>query len=92
MGNESSANLRHPESPQNPPKPGGFLRSRLAAFYQRHERYAGIAVFGLGFLWDSLTLTRVEGKPRGGRVLGRIDFTVIAGSSPHPPLVTGLIR
>ena len=60
MANESSAYLRHPESPQNPPKSGDSLRSRLAAFYQRHARYAGIAIFSLGFLWDSLTLTRVD--------------------------------
>jgi hypothetical protein len=35
---------------------------------------------------------RVEVQTERGRVLGRIDFTVIAGSSPHPPLVTKLIR
>jgi hypothetical protein len=32
----------------------------LALWYRRHERYSGIALFGAGFLWDSLTLTRID--------------------------------
>jgi hypothetical protein len=34
--------------------------SKIAEFYQRHEKYAAISLFALGFLWDSLTLTRVD--------------------------------
>ena len=36
------------------------LRSRIANLYHRYERYAGIAIFGLGFIWDSLTMVRVD--------------------------------
>jgi hypothetical protein len=36
------------------------VRARITDLYYRHEKYAGIAIFGLGFLWDSLTLRRVD--------------------------------
>jgi hypothetical protein len=39
---------------------GVSLRSRLTAFYHKHEKYAGIAIFGTGFIWDSFTMTRVD--------------------------------
>ena len=34
--------------------------SWLAGIYHRYEQYTGIAIFGLGFIWDSLTMTRVD--------------------------------
>ncbi len=36
------------------------LKSNLVSFYHRHEKYEGIALFTAGFLWDALTLTRVD--------------------------------
>ncbi|MBN1567323.1 MAG: DUF2914 domain-containing protein [Acidobacteria bacterium] len=36
------------------------ITSRISALYYRNEKYSGIAIFCLGFLWDSLTLTRVD--------------------------------
>lgn len=36
------------------------FKSRLREFYDRYEKYSGLAIFGVGFLWDSLTLTRVD--------------------------------
>jgi hypothetical protein len=36
------------------------LKSRALDFYHRHEKYAGLAIFGAGFVWDSLTMTRVD--------------------------------
>jgi hypothetical protein len=36
------------------------VRSRLTAFYHNNEKYAGIAIFGIGFIWDSFTMTRVD--------------------------------
>jgi hypothetical protein len=32
----------------------------FAALYKRYENYAAVAVFALGFIWDSLTLRRVD--------------------------------
>jgi len=49
------------ESPEVRPLP--LIRritSRIAALYHKHEKYSGIGIFCLGFLWDSLTLTRVD--------------------------------
>jgi hypothetical protein len=37
-----------------------YYRARLSGWYIRHEKYAGLAFFSLGFLWDSLTFTRVD--------------------------------
>lgn len=34
--------------------------SRIKSLLKRHEKYTGIAIFAAGFLWDSLTLTRVD--------------------------------
>jgi hypothetical protein len=36
------------------------VRARIAGLNSRHEKYSGIAIFSLGFLWDSLTLRRVD--------------------------------
>jgi hypothetical protein len=36
------------------------LWARLTAFYHKHEKYAGLAIFGIGFIWDSFTMTRVD--------------------------------
>ncbi len=36
------------------------IASSISALYCRHEKHSGIAIFCLGFLWDSLTLTRVD--------------------------------
>lgn len=36
------------------------LRARITAFYNQHEKYAGLAIFGIGFIWDSFTMTRVD--------------------------------
>ena len=35
-------------------------KSWIAGLYHRYEQYTGIAIFGLGFIWDSLTMTRVD--------------------------------
>jgi hypothetical protein len=40
--------------------PEGSLKFRLRELYRRHEQYTGLAIFGAGFLWDSLTMTRVD--------------------------------
>jgi hypothetical protein len=36
------------------------LKSRLMQFYKRHEKYSGLFIFGVGFIWDSFTMTRVD--------------------------------
>ena len=36
------------------------FRSKIAALYHRYEEYTGIAIFGIGFIWDSFTMTRVD--------------------------------
>ncbi len=38
----------------------GTFVSRIRYLYEKHERYAGIAIFGIGFIWDSFTMTRVD--------------------------------
>jgi hypothetical protein len=35
-------------------------KSLIAGLYHKYEKYTGIAIFGLGFIWDSLTMTRVD--------------------------------
>lgn len=42
------------------PSPAPSLKSRWLAFYHKYEKYSEIAVFCLGFLWDALTLTRID--------------------------------
>ena len=36
------------------------FKSRIKDFYERYEKYAGITYFGVGFVWDSFTMTRVD--------------------------------
>jgi hypothetical protein len=36
------------------------LKSRIRKFYEKHEKYAGLTIFGVGFIWDSFTMTRVD--------------------------------
>ncbi len=38
----------------------GKTKAVIEELYERHEKYAGIAIFFIGFLWDSLTMTRVD--------------------------------
>jgi hypothetical protein len=35
-------------------------KSRVAALYHRFEKYTELMIFGVGFIWDSLTMTRVD--------------------------------
>jgi hypothetical protein len=35
-------------------------QSRIAALYHRFEKYTELMIFGVGFIWDSLTMTRVD--------------------------------
>jgi len=39
---------------------GGTRQSRIRDLYRRYEKYTGIAIFGVGFIWDSFTMTRVD--------------------------------
>ncbi len=36
------------------------IKARIKGLYHRYEKYSDISIFCLGFLWDSLTLTRVD--------------------------------
>lgn len=36
------------------------LKAKLKAFYEKYEKYTGLVIFGVGFIWDSLTMTRVD--------------------------------
>jgi hypothetical protein len=42
------------QQPEKSPRP------RVKAFYEKYERYTGLAIFGVGFIWDSFTMTRVD--------------------------------
>jgi hypothetical protein len=35
-------------------------KSKIAALYHRFEKYVELTIFALGFIWDSLTMTRVD--------------------------------
>jgi hypothetical protein len=35
-------------------------KSRITALYHRYEKYSELMIFGVGFIWDSLTMTRVD--------------------------------
>lgn len=35
-------------------------RAKLQGLYEKYEKYVAIAIFLIGFIWDSLTLTRVD--------------------------------
>lgn len=47
---------------QKPPSRPFLERARqgLKTFYQKYEKYSDMTIFGVGFLWDSLTMTRVD--------------------------------
>lgn len=49
-------------TPAKPKLPAPLRRAeqKIHSFYKRYEKYSGIAFFFTGFLWDSLTLTRVD--------------------------------
>jgi hypothetical protein len=36
------------------------LKSKTTDFYHKYEKYSEMAIFGVGFIWDSLTMTRVD--------------------------------
>ncbi len=36
------------------------IKARIKQFYVKYEKYAGITYFGVGFVWDSFTMTRVD--------------------------------
>ena len=38
----------------------GKTKAKIKELYEKHEKYVAIAIFGIGFLWDSLTMTRVD--------------------------------
>jgi hypothetical protein len=38
----------------------GRAKAKISELYEKHEKYVAIAIFVIGFLWDSLTLTRVD--------------------------------
>jgi hypothetical protein len=45
-------------------------------FYQRYEKYVPLAAFVIGFVWDSLTLTRIDSQLDNFILLG---YTIAAG-------------
>jgi hypothetical protein len=56
----------HPEKPLNAPAarvdiPAWLERfPRAGSIYQKYEKFLPVAVFAIGFLWDSITMTRVD--------------------------------
>jgi hypothetical protein len=36
------------------------IKEKISGFYHRYEKYGEIAIFGVGFVWDSFTMTRVD--------------------------------
>jgi len=48
----------HPEAPAK--SFPGKAKQRLEDFYNKYEKYSDMAIFGVGFIWDSLTMTRVD--------------------------------
>jgi hypothetical protein len=46
-------------------------------FYQRYEKYVPLAAFVIGFIWDSLTLTRIDSRLDNFILLG---YTAAAGA------------
>ena len=49
------------ESSESAP-PSLFARAKTKAgeLYEKHEKYVAVAIFVIGFLWDSLTMTRID--------------------------------
>jgi hypothetical protein len=52
----------NPQPPASPIRlsPISNLKSKIASFYHKYEKYEGMTIFGVGFIWDSLTMTRVD--------------------------------
>jgi len=48
----------HQESTQQ--NQNNSIKARIKEFYGKYEKYAGITYFGVGFVWDSFTMTRVD--------------------------------
>ena len=38
----------------------GRVNSKVRELHEKHEKYVAIGIFVIGFLWDSLTMTRVD--------------------------------
>jgi hypothetical protein len=38
----------------------GRIKEKIVGFKHKNEKYSEIAIFGVGFVWDSLTMTRVD--------------------------------
>jgi len=51
-------------------------QQNVEAFYRRNEKYVPLAAFVSGFIWDSLTLTRIDSRLDNFILLG---YTVAAG-------------
>lgn len=48
-------------APLPTPEPArGMHGNRIRDFYSRYEKYTGLALFCAGFIWDSLTITRID--------------------------------
>jgi hypothetical protein len=61
MIQQEKKNSAEPESREVVrPTPGSTFKSSIEALYDKYEKYAGIAIFGIGFIWDSFTMTRVD--------------------------------
>jgi hypothetical protein len=57
---EKASVLTAPSLQEEAPPSQGRHKSKIAVLYHRCEKYSEIAIFGLGFIWDSLTMTRVD--------------------------------
>jgi hypothetical protein len=42
------------------PQQNDTFLSRIKSFYRKYDKYTGILIFGVGFIWDSFTMTRVD--------------------------------
>ena len=40
--------------------PSRRVKSKILDFHHRYEKYTEITIFGVGFVWDSFTMTRVD--------------------------------
>jgi len=66
--------------------------SRMAEVYRRYEKFAAVPIFAVGFLWDSLTLTRIDNPVDNILLVGylallglMIVFTLRAQGGRMPP-------
>jgi hypothetical protein len=60
METDQATIVSGPESGKANDLQTGGLKSRIKAFYKKHEKYSGLTIFGTGFIWDSFTMTRVD--------------------------------